>query len=35
MLQSLAPACEAVAAAGFLVTFDRIADPRFAPIDPP
>ena len=35
MLQLVAPACEAVAAAGFLVTFDRIADPRFAPIDPP
>jgi hypothetical protein len=35
MLTFLAPACEAVAQAGFLVTFDAIADPRFAAIPPP
>lgn len=35
MIGPLLQACEAVARAGFLVTFDPIADPRFAPIDPP
>jgi predicted RNase H-like HicB family nuclease len=35
MLASLGAACEAVATAGFLVTFDPIADPRFAAIPPP
>jgi hypothetical protein len=35
MIGPLLQACEAVAQAGFLVTFDRIADPRFAAIDPP
>jgi hypothetical protein len=28
-------AAQAVATRGFLVTFDPIADPRFAAIDPP
>ena len=28
-------AMDAVAARGFLVVFDTIVDPRFAPIDPP
>jgi hypothetical protein len=28
-------ALDAVAAKGFLVTFDPVADPRFAPIAPP
>jgi hypothetical protein len=32
---SLAPACDALAAAGFLVTFAPLSDPRFVPIDPP
>ena len=35
MLGAMAAACSAVAAAGFLLTFDPIADPRFKPIDPP
>lgn len=35
MIGPLLAACEAVGRAGFLVTFDPIADPRFAPIDPP
>ena len=38
MVQSpsgLAAAAQAIADAGFLVVFDALADPRFAPIDPP
>jgi hypothetical protein len=35
MMGSLLAACEAVAQAGFLVTFDPVADPRFVSIDPP
>jgi Ferritin-like len=35
MIGPLFEAGEAVARENFLVTFDRITDPRFAPIDPP
>lgn len=35
MIGPLLDACRAVADAGFLVTFDPLPDPRFAPINPP
>lgn len=35
MIGPLLAACEAVAQAGFLVVFDPLTDPRFAPINPP
>jgi len=35
MVGSLDAAAQAIAERGFLVVFDPVADPRFAPIDPP
>jgi hypothetical protein len=35
MLSLLDPTAKAIAAKGYLVVFDALADPRFAPIDPP